>query len=139
MILLIAVVGVTVVDGAVKSILRRGLAEGSLVLGNWGSLRIVPHRIWLSRLETPQSAAMTSALLGLAAVPLVIFGALVPPAAVFVGLLLGGALSNWLEQAVRGSVSDYICLSFWPAFNLADAAITAGAAGIAITVWTLVS
>ena len=27
-------------------------------------------------------------------------------------------------------VSDYVCLRFWPAFNLADLALTAGAIGI---------
>lgn len=137
--MLIVLLAVPVVDGAVKRLLRRRLAQRSIVLGACGSLRIVRHRIWLSHLPQPHSAAATATLLVLAAVPLMVFSALVPPAAVFVGLMIGGALSNWLEHAIRGSVSDYICLRFWPAFNLADAAITAGAAGIALTLWTLVS
>ena len=48
----------------------------------------------------------------------------------FVGLLLGGSLSNALESSLRGTVSDYVCLRFWPAFNLADLALAAGAIGI---------
>ena len=42
------------------------------------------------------------------------------------GLLLGGALGNLLDRARQGAVTDFIDLSFWPAFNLADVAITLG-------------
>ena len=51
----------------------------------------------------------------------------------WVGMLLGGSSSHALESAVRGSISDYICLRFWPAFNLADVAITVGAIGVIVT------
>jgi lipoprotein signal peptidase len=51
---------------------------------------------------------------------------------VFVGLLLGGSLSNAMEGSLRGSVTDYVCLRFWPAFNLADVALTAGAVGLGV-------
>lgn len=47
-------------------------------------------------------------------------------------LILGGALGNALDRAVRGQVIDYLDFHLqgwhWPAFNLADVAITAGAA-----------
>jgi signal peptidase II len=42
------------------------------------------------------------------------------------GLLLGGALGNLLDRARDGAVTDFIDLPLWPAFNLADTAITAG-------------
>jgi signal peptidase II len=46
-------------------------------------------------------------------------------------LILGGALGNVLDRVVHGSVVDFILLYFrdfhWPAFNLADSAIVAGA------------
>ena len=135
--LLIALLAVPVVEGAVKRILWRHVVDGPVSLGACGSIKVVSHRMWLARLPQPPSPVAIASLLLLAAVPLLLFGALVPASAVFVGLLLGGALSNCLEQVVRGSVSDYICLRFWPAFNLADAAITAGAAGTVITLWTL--
>lgn len=136
--LFIALLGVPVLDGAVKHALRRRVSHGYVSMGTSGSIRVVRHRLWLSLYASP-SPVTTSALLALAAVPLVMFGALVPSAALFVGLLIGGALSNWLEQTVRGSVTDYICVGFWPAFNLADAAITIGATGIALALWTLAS
>jgi signal peptidase II len=42
------------------------------------------------------------------------------------GLLLGGALGNLLDRAREGAVTDFIDLPLWPAFNVADMAITFG-------------
>jgi len=42
------------------------------------------------------------------------------------GLLLGGALGNMLDRIRDGSVVDFIDIPLWPAFNVADMAITAG-------------
>jgi signal peptidase II len=53
------------------------------------------------------------------------------------GLVSGGALSNLADRFVRhhhGAVVDFIQLvSWWPIFNVADAAITVGAVTIAVT------
>lgn len=49
--------------------------------------------------------------------------------AVALGLVLGGALGNLADRAFRshhGSVVDFITLSHWPTFNVADACITVG-------------
>lgn len=42
------------------------------------------------------------------------------------GLLLGGALGNLVDRLREGSVTDFIDFPRWPAFNLADSAITVG-------------
>ena len=42
------------------------------------------------------------------------------------GLLAGGALGNLIDRLVAGEVTDYIDIGSWPAFNLADVAITLG-------------
>jgi signal peptidase II len=42
------------------------------------------------------------------------------------GLLIGGAAGNLLDRAREGAVTDFIDLPLWPAFNLADVAITLG-------------
>jgi signal peptidase II len=42
------------------------------------------------------------------------------------GLLLGGAVGNLIDRAVEGSVTDFIKLPSFPAFNVADMAITVG-------------
>jgi signal peptidase II len=49
-----------------------------------------------------------------------------------VGLLAGGALGNLADRVRSGAVTDYIEVLFWPPFNLADVAITAGAALLAV-------
>ncbi|MEX2108061.1 MAG: signal peptidase II [Solirubrobacterales bacterium] len=51
---------------------------------------------------------------------------------VAVGLLVGGALGNLIDRVVSGEVTDYIDILSWPAFNLADAAITVGIAILAL-------
>ena len=46
------------------------------------------------------------------------------------GLVLGGALGNLADRAFRGhhgDVVDFITLTHWPTFNVADACITVGA------------
>jgi signal peptidase II len=42
------------------------------------------------------------------------------------GLLLGGALGNVLDRVRDGAVTDFLKVPHWPAFNVADVAITAG-------------
>ena len=42
------------------------------------------------------------------------------------GMLLGGALGNIVDRVREGAVVDYLKLPHWPAFNVADAAITVG-------------
>jgi signal peptidase II len=53
-----------------------------------------------------------------------------------VGLLAGGAAGNVIDRIAAGEVTDFIDLPAWPAFNLADIAITAGISILVITeVW----
>jgi signal peptidase II len=44
------------------------------------------------------------------------------------GLLLGGAIGNFLDRIITGTVTDYMYLAFihFPIFNLADMSIDAG-------------
>ncbi len=42
------------------------------------------------------------------------------------GMLLGGALGNIVDRVREGAVIDYLKVPHWPAFNVADAAITVG-------------
>jgi signal peptidase II len=52
------------------------------------------------------------------------------------GLILGGAIGNLYDRIVRGSVTDFLDVHVgayhWPAFNVADSAITVGAVLLAI-------
>ena len=70
-------------------------------------------------------SVLTAAALGL----LLVFFALNAARALLwlpTGLLLGGAAGNLIDRVRDGAVTDFIDLPAWPAFNLADAAITLG-------------
>jgi len=52
-----------------------------------------------------------------------------PLLAVAYGLVIGGALGNLADRLLRGhhgDVVDFVTLSHWPTFNVADACITVG-------------
>lgn len=42
------------------------------------------------------------------------------------GLLIGGATGNLIDRTREGAVTDWFDLPWWPAFNVADVAITFG-------------
>lgn len=42
------------------------------------------------------------------------------------GLVCGGALGNLADRVREGAVTDFLDLPAWPAFNVADVAITGG-------------
>jgi signal peptidase II len=60
------------------------------------------------------------------------------PAAVALGLILGGAFGNLTDRAARGDgllsgrVVDFIDFHVWPVFNVADSAIVIGALLLAV-------
>lgn len=59
------------------------------------------------------------------------------PAALAVGMVIGGAIGNLVDRLVRphGEVVDFIYTGFWPTFNLADASILCGGALLAVALW----
>jgi signal peptidase II len=48
-------------------------------------------------------------------------------------LLAGGAVGNLIDRIRLGAVVDYIDIHIWPVFNLADLAVTIGAALLMIS------
>lgn len=59
--------------------------------------------------------------------------------AVSLTLILGGALGNAIDRATRGYVIDFVDVHaagwHWPAFNVADSAITIGAVLLVVDMW----
>lgn len=78
----------------------------------------------------------------LAAVALVALGAFIASAPesnltwISGGLILGGAAGNLIDRVRLGHVTDFILFPSWPAFNLADCAITVGVVMLAIALIT---
>ncbi len=48
------------------------------------------------------------------------------------GLILGGTVGNLIDRFRFGYVTDFIDLSYWPAFNIADSAVTIGVIAFAL-------
>ncbi len=48
------------------------------------------------------------------------------PSRVALGLVLGGTIGNLIDRLRFGYVTDFLDFNLWPAFNIADSAITVG-------------
>ena len=59
--------------------------------------------------------------------------------AIGLGLILGGAVGNLVDRLRLGGVIDFIDVHVggwhWPAFNIADSAITLGVVAVLVTAW----
>ena len=51
---------------------------------------------------------------------------------VALGLLVGGSVSNLFDRVRQGHVTDFIHITHWPTFNLADTFIVIGVALLVI-------
>ncbi len=84
-------------------------------------------------------STLVTVILGIGVVVLAILVARVRtmPQAIGGGLVLGGGLGNLSERIVglhHGQVADFITLSHWPTFNVADASITVGVIVVAASI-----
>jgi signal peptidase II len=129
---------VIVVDRITKAIVRADIGYDQTRKVIPGVVRLVHYRntgVAFDFLSGGGAIVIVVTLLALLA--LVVFfvrqperrGAWVPT-----GLLLGGAVGNLLDRLIDGSVTDFIKFPDWPAFNVADIAITFGVIAL---VWVL--
>ncbi|HEX2412829.1 MAG TPA: signal peptidase II [Solirubrobacteraceae bacterium] len=116
-------------DQAVKALVRTTIERGEeieLVLG----IRLVNVRnrgIAFGMFADGGALLVVFAIAALAA--LLVFFARHPDRPLVwlpTGLLIGGALGNLIDRTFEGAVTDFIDLPLWPAFNVADVAITLG-------------
>ena len=83
------------------------------------------------------SAALVGIAVGLAVAALLVFfarNAHRPALWLPVGMLLGGAVGNVIDRVREGAVIDFLKFPAWPAFNVADAAITVGVFALILVV-----
>ena len=77
-----------------------------------------------------QATSIVIALTALAVTWMLVFfarsGLRHPILPVALGFVLGGSLSNLVDRIRLGHVTDFLDLSYWPAFNLADIFIVVG-------------
>jgi signal peptidase II len=121
---------VVLVDQVAKAIVVSSLAvdqHESLVLGF--SITNTPNSGFAFGLGGGQELVLAVTI---AALALVVLWFAVDPGRpglwLAVGLLAGGALGNLADRVRTDAVTDFIDPPLWPTFNLADVAITLGAA-----------
>lgn len=128
--------GVFGCDGATKSLARDRLEGGRPV-------DLVSGVLELRYVENPGMAFNAERLLpekvrrplllvvGFLFVPVIVLalrGRQPPPAELAgIALLIGGAAGNHFDRVFRGHVVDFIHVTHWPVFNVADMALVAGA------------
>ena len=126
---------VVVLDQVTKYVAVRTLSDGPVSL--------IDGFLQLRLLKNPGSAfslfrggGAVIALLAIAAVAMIVVIARQLPGkaeGTAIGLVLGGAVGNLLDRVFRGDgfldgkVIDFVDFDFFPAFNVADSAITIGA------------
>jgi signal peptidase II len=114
------------------------LADGHLVPVVW-TLRLALHENTGAAFSMGRDSGWVKflPLLVLVAVGLVVWrgrSLLTRPAAIAVGLIIGGAVGNLLDRALRtegggflsGGVVDFIDVQWWPVFNVADMGVVVG-------------
>lgn len=81
-------------------------------------------------------------LAGISAAAVILLGVLVwraGPERLGLALAMGGAAGNLYDRIAHGAVTDFLDLHagsyHWPAFNLADSAITVGAGLVILELW----
>lgn len=123
------------VDQLTKRVLREAIGRGEVV-GFVPGLDLVHWRNSGIAFSSFADSPLIVGLLVLGAVGAVLLWFLrhadLPGAWVGAGLLVGGAVGNTVDRLTLGSVIDFLRITGGPAFNLADVAIVAGGAIIAI-------
>jgi len=110
----------------------KAVIQGALDLVHWENpgmafslMRTWPPGIRMWLLSVAAVIAIAIGLLALAKRPMD------RASTIGIGLIMGGALGNFLDRAHNGTVTDFLHVhrgSFdWPAFNVADIAVTCGA------------
>jgi signal peptidase II len=117
-------------DQVTKILVARAIPEGDHV-------RVFDNWLVISHIRNSGAAFGTltgfGGVLALAALAgIVVFAVVVwrrpsPMVGVAAALVAGGAMGNLVDRIVRGTVVDFVDFRFWPAFNVADSAITIGA------------
>ena len=120
---------VLLVDQVTKALVRSGVDVGSEdpVLPGVSIVHVRNRGVAFGALADGQTLVIVVITLALVAL-IAYFATHVdrPLAWLPTGLLLGGAVGNVLDRVRAGSVTDFIKLPAWPAFNVADVAITFG-------------
>ena len=132
-IVLLAALFVLVADQITKAVVRDYLAAvgtNSLpILGGWVRLSYVENRG--AAFGMFQNQSLFFVIVGIVVIAGILVGhRYLPthqtPLSLCLGMQLGGAAGNLVDRLRIGHVFDFVDLTWWPVFNLADSAIVIG-------------
>ncbi|MBU1167242.1 signal peptidase II [Patescibacteria group bacterium] len=125
--------GIVVVDQILKSWIVRNVVPGEMIGNDWLNLSF--HQNEGIAFGIPFAEQYLYVLIAVVLVILFVFyrkSFTRNYIVISMAVVSGGALSNLSDRIFRGAVVDYIGVFYWPFFNLADVAITAGVLMLAI-------
>lgn len=127
---------VVAIDQAVKAAIVASMAPGErteLALG-FDLVRVSNSGIAFGFLDEGGDGLVLAITLAALALVLIwfVFDSSRPGQWLGVGLLVGGAVGNLIDRLRLDAVTDFFDPPLWPAFNLADVAITLGVVTIAV-------
>jgi signal peptidase II len=130
------VAAVLVADQITKAIVRTTLEprESHQVFPGLSITRVTNEGIAFGLFPGRQAAVAVLTLVALCGIAIAIVALMSRHRGVATGggLLVGGSLGNLVDRVAHGGVTDFLDPARWPAFNLADIAIVAGAALVAL-------
>ncbi|MHB0870709.1 MAG: signal peptidase II [Pirellulaceae bacterium] len=136
--LLLTALAVLVADQVTKVVIRQMLLDAGTpsipLIGGWIKLTYVENRGAAFGLLQNQSLFFIA--VGLLVVGGILVGHRFVPGhktslAICLGMQLGGATGNLIDRMRYGHVFDFVDLTYWPVFNVADSAIVIGVAILA--------
>lgn len=131
MALILIVLAVLALDQAAKYLVVTGIEKNS-------SVPVVDGVLYLTHIQNPGAAfgllpdqrVLFYVVTFFVLLVLVAFYAMANRRTVLLtvssGLIIGGALGNLIDRVLKGTVTDYIDVKFWPVFNVADIAVVGG-------------
>jgi len=129
---------VIVLDQVSKQLVRDSLALGAQSSAIPGALTIVRTTNSGVAFSALRGNVVVVALLALAVLALLLwfFARFAAHRLLWLptGMIAGGALGNLIDRLRLGAVTDFIKLPDWPAFNVADSAITLGVIALVLIV-----
>jgi signal peptidase II len=134
--LVLAAVAVAAIaaDQLTKRVVARTLAVGDSVdiVGPFAIHHVQNSGIafGLFATRTTLVIAVTAVAVGLVVWFFARSGARHPVLPVALGLVLGGSIANLVDRVRLGHVTDFLDMTAWPAFNLADTFIVVGVAAV---------
>jgi signal peptidase II len=130
---LIPFLGLLIADQAVKHLVRTTMVQGQ-------SIPIIENIFHITYIENPGAAfgILANQRMLFLILTAVIVGVMIylyfslsnkkSLTAISLGIVVSGAIGNFIDRFIQGTVTDFLDFRIWPIFNIADIAICVGLA-----------